>query len=810
MKPRTTTLFRQICLGSTLLAMAGAMAQPALAQQADANEESGEAGTAVMDRIVVTATKREQTLQDTPIAVKVTDAQTIERAKIISLEDLQSVVPSLRISNANRSGASTFSIRGFGNGGSTVGGEPAVGIFVDGVFRSRTSSSIQDLPLIQRVEVLSGPQNTLFGKNASAGVVSIVTKRPSAERSGRIEATLGNYNQYILKGHVTGAISEAMSGTLSASFNQRDGFTKSLSGLSELNDRNRWSIRGDLAYDLSDNTNFRLIADYSRIDEICCTVGNAVNGPTAAVIRALGGQILSDDEPFAYTSALNTDPENNIKDYGLSLHADHDFGGLTLSSITAFRVNDQGPNDGDVDYTSLDLAQGAGSITDFETFTQEIRLASDTESAFTWMVGGYYFSEDIENIANTRYGADLRRYADALTRNAVTTVENLTGAPPQSYFRQGLIISNRFTQENTSYSLFGTADFAVTEDVTLTGGLNYTRDKKTVSIGELQNPDAFSALDFTTLAGGALRGLRGLQFRPPQLECPNVVESCKSDDDKVTWLARANWAASDNLNVYVSTATGFKGTSWQNGDSSQPPRSLQAAIEAAGIGAPDQRYLSRNSGPESSLVYEIGLKTSFDRGYLNVALFDQQIENFQTRGFDGVSFIATNAGKYSAQGVEFDVLYSPTPSWTFSLAGTYLDPIYDDYKNAPGPAGSGSTPVDRSGTKPGGIHPFSGVGVVTYNHTFPGGTDGYIRAEYLYESKTELTDAFPQIDREVNTINASAGLSFDNNVSVQLWVRNLTDDIYFTGGFPGVAQGGTINSFYNSPRLWGGSIAYEF
>jgi outer membrane receptor protein involved in Fe transport len=350
----------------------------------------------------------------------------------------------------------------------------------------------------------------------------------------------------------------------------------------------------------------------------------------------------------------------------------------------------------------------------------------------------------------------------------------------------------------------------VTESVTLTGGLNYTKDKKTVEILELANPDAFSALDLTTLAGGALRGLRGLQFRPPQLECPNVVESCKSDDDKVTWLARANWAMSDNLNVYVSTATGFKGTSWVNGDSSQPPRSLQAEIEAAGIGVPDQRYISRNSGPENSLVYELGLKTSFDKGYLNIAVFDQEIENFQTRGFDGVSFIATNAGKFSAQGVEFDLLYSPVPSWTFSLAGTYLDPIYDDYKNAPGPAGSGSTPIDRSGTKPGGIHPFSGVGVVTYNHSFSNGMDGYIRAEYLYESKAELTDAFPQIDREVNTVNASAGLAFNNNLSVQLWVRNLTDDIYFTGGFPGVAQGGTINSFYNSPRLWGGSITYEF
>ena len=175
-----------------------------------------------------------------------------------------------------------------------------------------------------------------------------------------------------------------------------------------------------------------------------------------------------------------------------------------------------------------------------------------------------------------------------------------------------------------------------------------------------------------------------------------------------------------------------------------------------------------------------------------------------------VAFIATNAGKFSSQGVEFDLLYSPTPNWAFSLAGTYLDPLYDDFQNAPGPAGAAAAVVDRSGTRPGGIHPFSGVGTIMYNHDFGNGVDGYVRGEYLYESSTELTDAFPEIDREVNTVNASAGLSFDNNLSVQLWVRNLTEDIYFTGGFNGVAQGGTINSFYNAPRTWGGSIAYEF
>lgn len=802
------TQFKRVCLGTSALALTLGMATNAVAQDTVVGNEESEVSESGV--IVVTATKRELTLQDTPVAVSVTSAETIEQAKIITLEDLQTVVPSLRISNSIRVGSSTFAIRGFGNGGSSTGGEPAVGVFVDGVFRSRTSSSVLDLPLIQRVEVLSGPQSTLFGKNASAGVVSIVTREPSFESGGRIEATIGNYDQYILKGHVTGPLSDNVAATFSGSYNRRDGFTESLVGLSPLNDKNRWSVRGDLLFEPSDGTSFRLIGDYSELDEICCTVGNALNGPTEAVITALGGQILSDDEPFAYTSVLNTNPENSIKDYGISLHAEHDFGGAILSSISAYRVNQTGPDGGDIDYISLDLGQQDGSERKFKTFTQELRLTSDSDSRFSWMVGAYLFHEEIEENGGTRYGADLRRYADTLVGGAVTLIETLAGAQAGSYFAEGTTIRTRFTQDNTSISLFGTADYKLTDNLTITGGLNYTDDHKTVNIIPLANPDAFSALDLTTFSGGAFAALRGLQFRAPLLECPNVVETCKSDDDKLTWLGRASWEISSDISAYASVATGFKATSWASGIFAQPPRSLQAQIEAAGIAAPDQRYLSRNSGPESSTVYELGLKASFDGGYFNLAVFDQNIKNFQTTGFDGVAFIATNAGKFSSRGFEFDLLYSPSPNWTFSLAGTYLDPVYDDFQNAPGPAGAAAAVVDRSGTRPGGIHPFSGVATITYNHDFSDNVRGYIRGEFLYESRTELTDAFPQIDREVKTFNASAGVTINDNLSLQIWVRNLTNDLYFTGGFNGVAQGGTINSFYNAPRLWGGTVGFDF
>src|SRR5690606_1364788 len=169
-----------------------------------ADVADGETGSG--NAILVTATKREKTLQDTPVAVTVTTAETVERGQIRGLRDLQTVVPSLSVGQRQSTANTNFFIRGFGNGANNAGIEPSVGVFVDNVYRSRTASQITDLPDIERIEVLRGPQSTLFGKNASAGVISITTQEPQFEFGGSAEATYGNYDQIVLKGHVTGPL----------------------------------------------------------------------------------------------------------------------------------------------------------------------------------------------------------------------------------------------------------------------------------------------------------------------------------------------------------------------------------------------------------------------------------------------------------------------------------------------------------------------------------------------------------------------------------------------------------------------------
>ena len=240
---------RAIFLATTALISASALV-PAAAQ---------------VDEIIVTSTKREQTLQEVPVAVSVIQETTIQEAQINDILDLQSIVPSLRVSQLERASNTTFIIRGFGNGANNPGIEPSVAVYVDGVFRTRVGSSLQDFLDLERVEVLKGPQSTLFGKNASSGVVSIVTKKPEYEWSGAVEGTLGNYNQAIAKAYITGPINDVWAFSIAASGQRRDGYALNVAEGGDYNDRDRYAIRGQLLAQPTDNFEVRIIADYDEI-----------------------------------------------------------------------------------------------------------------------------------------------------------------------------------------------------------------------------------------------------------------------------------------------------------------------------------------------------------------------------------------------------------------------------------------------------------------------------------------------------------------------------------------------------------------
>lgn len=879
----------------TLLAGAAtfALAMPGVALAQDGEPEvDGPEGSNV---IIVTASKREQTLQEVPIAVSVTSGETIERAQIRDVLDLQTVVPSLRVSQLQTSSATTFIIRGFGNGDNNFGVEPSVGVFIDGVFRSRSASALSDLNMISRVEVLSGPQSTLFGKNASAGVISIITKEPQYEFGGQVEAVYGNFNQVFLRGEVTGPISDNIAWSVDGTYQQRDGFGQIVNLDQEINDRNRWSARGQLLIEPTADIKVRLIGDYGKIDEVCCQTSNLVLGPsTRDAITAVGGRAPNDF--FSFENFLNVAPVNENENYGFSGQIDWNLGNLTFTSITAYREL-RNLLVQDVDFTSADLtAETRDQAVD--TFTQEFRVASDFDGPVNFLLGGFYFDESISQDSALSIGQDFREFAafSAASGSAFAAAPLLIGSqipgitPAQQIaagesalrsaeaglraiglpFPQGSILGGnslsreRFTLDNQAWSVFGTVDFEPVDGLIFTAGFNYTDDRKQFEIntvtpdplsninvvdtfitaataGAVRTRDQFLSLPAAQQAGlraaalnpasNTLLGLSALQFQTGFLDVPNAVEPGRTNDDQLTYLLRAAYQVSNEVNIYASYSTGFKASSVNLSRDSRPstsdftpgagPNAARGStflapaspITNAGLATPNLSTGTRFAGPEKAQVYELGMKAQWDGFGFNLAVFDQTIEDFQSFIFTGLGFTLLNAGQQSVRGFEFDATVQPTDGLVFTFAATHLDPVFDSFPN----------PVlgDLSGQRPGGIPAWSLRTSATHTQEFgASGTTLVTRVDYSHESNTDVNNGLPTFNfqrgdprifqREVNLVNASMTLALENGLEIGAFARNLLNDQFILTVFDGVAQGGTVSGYPNTPRTYGGLVRFRF
>ncbi len=845
-----------------LMSPSAAFAQPEAQVPQEDDDEDQTDGIAAGNLIVVTASKRETTLQETPISVSVTTGETLERAQIRDLNDLQTVAPSLRVNTLQSSANTNFVIRGFGNGANNAGIEPSVGVFIDGVYRSRSAAQIGDLANVQRIEVLRGPQSTLFGKNASAGVISVVTREPQFEFGGSVEATYGNFNQYIFKGDVTGPLTETIALSLDGNYNKRDGYVDVPNLGIDINNRDRYSVRAQALFEPSNDFKIRLIGDYNRIDEECCYAGNIVAGPTVPALFGVGGAIVVEDL-FGDTTFLNIPPTNEIDSYGGSAQIDYDIGALTLTSISAYREL-KSDNLQDVDFSSADIVNQVTNQ-DIRTISQELRVASDFDGPLNFLLGGFYFKEDIEQDSQLLLGPGARPFFSLLTGNPQTFngVEAAFGLPQGSIFSEGLLTDERFTLDNEAYSIFGTVDFELFEGLILTGGLNYTNDKKDftanlTAFDELANINlvdagivgglarfgvdgrdpaalaAFAAANpavFGAIAAGAqnpatnpLLGLRALQFQPPFLNIPNAVEDGRTRDDKLTYTGRVAYEIDNNLNVYFTYATGYKASSVNLSRDSRPlpgdftPGPLGSTILApsspvrdAGLAVANLGTGTRFAGPEEAEVYEIGLKAQFEGLGFNIALFDQTLEGFQSNIFTGTGFALANAGAQSTKGFEFDATIVPVEPLILTFAMTYLDAVYDDFPN--------SAVGDLTGQRPANIPEYSIATSATYAHEF--GVSGNFligRVDYTHESNVNLTNGLPafgpaaenRFRSEVNLVNGSLTFAMENGLELVGYVRNLLDDRFITTVFDGVAQAGTVSGYPNQPRTYGGTVRFKF
>jgi outer membrane receptor protein involved in Fe transport len=508
---------------------------PSPTEKAGVTPQAQAAAQAQDNQIIITAQGRRQVLQDVPIAVTAVGGNEMKNSGATDIRQLNQLAPSLLVSSTGTEANGSARIRGIGTVGDNPGLESSVSVFIDGVYRSRSGMGLNELGEIDRVEVLRGPQGTLFGRNSSAGLINIITKKPRFTPEVYGEATIGNYSLKRLAGGATGPLTDTLAARLDAVWVKRDGFYNDPANHTTINNRNRFFTRGQLLFQPNDKLSVRLIGDYTWRKERCCAavyVDNSVNSnignlnevanpllqPGAVpartndsgnnivnVLRDLGQNLNALHSGYSRTVSVTPgrDYTGTTRDYGLSGEVDYNLGGASLTSITAYRhyYADQG---GDIDYSTVDILyrDPGGASRRFNTFSQELRLQGNAfDNHLDWLVGAYYANEDLALHDNLKFGSQYGRFATCriVSPGGLSALYNpaapgcLAARPPIFGLASPLIyaafdnldhmnnvgsVDDRYHQKSNNWALFTHNIFHVTQQVDLTIGARYTHESK--------------------------------------------------------------------------------------------------------------------------------------------------------------------------------------------------------------------------------------------------------------------------------------------------------------------------------------------
>lgn len=670
-----------------------AIATPVYAQEAPQAED---ATVADEGEIIVTATRRSEALSDVPLAVSAVTAETLKNSGASDIRALNQLSPSLLVSStSSEAQGGGARIRGIGTVGDNPGLESSVATFIDGVYRNRAGVGLSELGAIDRIEVLRGPQGTLFGRNASAGLIHVITAKPSQKFGATAEATYGNYDAIRFVGGVTGPLSDTLSARMDGVYFKRDGFLKDVVSGRRINNRDRWLLRGQLLLEPTSDLSVRLIGDYAKRSEECCGAaflparnvttstpgvagGNLTFSPNSIVglERALGAVINTNPADRETSITPGFGYRGDVKDWGVSAEVNYAFGNANLTSITAYRdwryVRGQ-----DADFNNLDIlhrADDGGSQQGFKTFTQELRLQGTAfDDRFDWLVGGFYANEKLLWQDNLNYGSQYGRYATCQIAGALGALNPANpaclstggraaiggGLPPLGPLGVPFVaaldridtitgggLNDRYNQTSRNWALFTHNSYDITDRLSVTLGLRYTNERKTLR-GTLQGTPANAGVcganvaalapirDNTALPGSA----RSLASSLIGLSCVinpivNASISDRRSEDEVTGTGVITYKPLDDLLIYASYSRGYKAGGF-NLD--------RAALNPA---APDPATLQ--FAPEIVTAYELGYKYN-GRGFdLNIAAFSQSFSGFQLNTFNGVNFIVTNLNSCSS------------------------------------------------------------------------------------------------------------------------------------------------------------------
>jgi len=800
------------------------------------NTRADTANPPTLTEIIVTAQKRQENIQDVPVSVMALSGQELQDAGVKDIKNLQVLTPGVTVTSTTSENVTTARIRGIGTVGDNPGLESSVGVIIDGVYRARNGVGFGDLGEIERIEILEGPQGELFGKNNDAGVINVVTKRPSNTFGVTAEATGGNYNDREISASVTGPLGAISAGRFYAGYQRRDGFLNVDTGPgpnSENNtdDRNVYTLRGQYLLTPNDKVSLLVIGDYSKRNESCCGAIQTADGPFYGIINALasvpelGGTpgatgIASPPLALADRNAWANQPiVQRIRDMGVSGQLDWDLGFGKLTSISAWRDNTLTAGN-DVDYTSVDIVQEPateGNLVDFKQISQELRLAGRA-GPLDWLVGGFFSNELLVSNTAIYAGNDFDLYLSGLSSAAIgppnfllTTM--LTGKPPGSLFIPGVSGEADWYRENSkSYAAFTDETYSITPQLDLTAGVRFTSTMKT-AVSNYVSPDGGSACG-QLLANPAVIG----NLASPEnqfliaLGCATPFNPFFAGKSTAQSLSEGNVEGTVKL-AYHFTDEIMGYLSWANGYKAGGFNLARVTAGLTGVAPNFDTEFPR----ESVESYEVGLKSELaDRTVrLNAAVFDQQYTNFQLNTYTGLQFVVSSVRRVESKGAEINTDWAtPLSGLSLSAGVVYAFTNITEFgESLPLFAPNQATTLDRENNRLSFAPLWSGVASATYTVPLTAVLQFHANVNEKYSSSYNTgSDLDPRkIQGAYGLLNARLGLGApDGKWTVEIWGNNLADKLFYQVAFDAPFQYEQIDTFLGDPRTFGITLRTKF
>jgi iron complex outermembrane recepter protein len=729
-----------------------------------------------IEDVVVSARKRTEKLQDVPLSISSVSGSALEQGAYYSIQDLSAKVPNLLTAPSNPRQTS-IAIRGLGKNSANDGLETSVGVYVDGVYLAQSGETTFDLADLDHVEVLRGPQGTLFGKNNTGGALSIYTRLPSFSPSVEAEAVGGNYATYELHASATGPLSDTVAYRVTAYDRKRDGFLTNIYDGAHFDGYDRQGVRGQLLVNPTSGLSIRLIAEYYRSDEqtgvsvLYNPLTHYANGApnTHALTRytqPLGFVPVFD--PWSRQIDDNSAQPVTTQQLGGSAQITWHLGDYTLDSITALRRYDFAAHN-DLDGTPLDIVTWDGTTSHNKHYSQELRLSSPSASAFQYVAGLYYFRQDLWTDSDTLYGPQYAAFAGDGT-NTPAALNNV---------QQDVI----GTPTTRSYAGFLQADYHLNSAWTITAGARETHESKAATISELVSggtPDAaLSADDYGLRYSTVTTGESAVSF----------------SQNALSWLGSLSWRLNDDVNTYITAARGFK---------------------SGGINV-EVTNVPLVVAPETALDYEAGIKALVPSGHveLNADVYWSTIHNYQgnfqspTLG----SYIAS-VGDVRVRGVEFEAAARPSESLRLGVGASYNQATYQNFINAgcPPELKNVASICNLSGRQLPFAPLWTGNFFAEYTHPIGRDLTGFFDTNAIFRSAANVNQSLSEygVQGPYSVTDMQLGLRGRNaTYDVSFWVKNAFDRRYITA-VATTFSSRSLTAALGDPRTFGATLRVRF